>query len=74
MEKAESVLTKALQICQRCGFRLYEIDAEIVLAKLHLAKGKIEKAKTLAQSTQSKAKEMHYHLPKFGHHKILQKT
>jgi len=57
-------LTKALQICQRCAYRLYEIDAELVLVKLYLAQNNPEQAKTLAQSAYEKAERMGYHLAK----------
>ncbi|MBU1614911.1 tetratricopeptide repeat protein, partial [bacterium] len=62
--EAESALNQALRICQRCGFKLYEIDAELILAKTYLAQNDLDQAKSFAQSASSKAKGMSYQLAK----------
>jgi len=61
-----------LRICQRCGYRLYEVDAELVLAKANLSQENIDKAKPLAQSAYEKANSMNYHLFKTEANLLMQ--
>lgn len=61
---AESDANCVLKLCERTGFKLYESDAEIVLAKVYLALGYIEKARDFANSAYKKAVQMDYHWPK----------
>ncbi|MEW6103241.1 MAG: tetratricopeptide repeat protein [bacterium] len=53
---------QVLKLCARTGFKLYEPEAELALAKLHLAQGNPEQAEPLAQSAYEKAKNMHYRI------------
>ncbi len=69
--EAESEINEGLRICQRCGFKLYEPDAEVVLAKVYLAQGEIAKAKEFAQSAYNKAKQMSYYWPQKDAEEIL---
>lgn len=50
-------------ICNRCGFKFYELEAEVVLGKAYLALNDLEQAKTFAQSAYEKAVGMHYRWP-----------
>ncbi|MEW6103090.1 MAG: adenylate/guanylate cyclase domain-containing protein [bacterium] len=60
----EKDLQNALKLCAHTGFKLYEPEAELILAKLYSAQGNSEQAKPLAQSAYQKASQMHYHWPK----------
>jgi len=62
---------EVMKICERTGFKLYEPDAEVVLAKVYLAQGEIDKAKQFAQSGYDNASEMHYHWPKVEAEELL---
>lgn len=62
---------EALKLTSRTGFKLYEPDAEIVLAKAYLAQGEIDKAKEYAQSAYDKAKQMSYYWPQKDAEEIL---
>lgn len=70
---AESDLKNVLKLCERTGFKLYEPDAEVVLAKVYLALGNIDKAKGFANSAYLKAKKIHYHWPKTEATELLEK-
>jgi tetratricopeptide (TPR) repeat protein len=48
-----------LRLCERTGFKLYEPDAELILAKAYLKKDP-QKSKPYAESAHKKAKEMGY--------------
>jgi len=74
LEQYESAIQNAndvLKICSRTGFILYEPDAELILARAHLARKEIDKARTFAQSAYKKATEMHYHSPKTEAEQLL---
>lgn len=58
IHKAEDVL----KLCARTGFNLYAPEAELILAKVYLAQGKPNQAKTFATSAYEKAKAMHYRI------------
>ncbi|MEW6103243.1 MAG: hypothetical protein AB1630_05430 [bacterium] len=58
----EKDLQNALKLIFCTGFKLYEPEAELILAKAYLGKDK-DKAKTYANSAYEKAKEMGYHSP-----------
>ncbi len=63
MKKYEDAISDAeqvLKICGRTGFRLYEPDAEIVLAKAFLAQKEVGKSETNAKSAYEKASGMKY--------------
>jgi tetratricopeptide (TPR) repeat protein len=49
-----------LKLCDRTGFKFYEPEAEIVLAKAYLVEKDFEEAKTYAQSAYEKAIGMKY--------------
>jgi len=51
-----------LKIVDRTGFKLYEPEAELILAKAYLAQGNILQAKSFAQSAYEKAKDMSYRI------------
>ncbi len=70
-QETESIINQALLICQRCGYKLHESEVNIVLAKVHLALGDIDRAKALANSVYSKASKMHYHWPKVEAEELL---
>jgi tetratricopeptide (TPR) repeat protein len=53
-EVKENIDTVSM-ICDRCGFKLYEPEAEIVLSKAYLALNDIEQAKNFAHSAYEKA-------------------
>lgn len=63
-QEAEFAVSNAVRICQRCSYRFYGPDAEVVLAKVYLAQGNKEKAKQFAQSAYNKAAQMSYHWSK----------
>lgn len=56
IHKAEDVL----KLCARTGFKLYEPEAELILAKVYLAQRDPNQAKTFATSAYEKANSMHY--------------
>jgi tetratricopeptide (TPR) repeat protein len=59
----ESAIDRAdqiLKLCERTGFKLYEPDAELILAKAYSKD--LPKSKHLAQSAHKKAEVMHYKL------------
>jgi len=63
MEENEDAIrdsNEASKICEWTGFRLYEPDAELILAKAYLAQKDFEQAKSFAQSAYEKAIVMHY--------------
>ncbi len=62
---------EVLKICSRTGFKFYEPDAELILARAYLAQKEIDKAKTFAQSALDKATEMHYHAPQIEAKQLL---
>jgi len=62
---------EVLKLCFRTGFRLYEPDAELILARAYLAQKDFDKAKSFAQSAYDKATEMHYHSPKTEAEQLL---
>ncbi len=64
---------ETLKIVDRTGFKLYEPEAELILAKAHLAQKDKKKAKTHANSALSKATSMHYHLVKSESIQLLEK-
>lgn len=68
---AEFAVSSAVRICQRCSYRFYEPDAEVVLAKVCLAQGNKEKAKQLAQLAYNEAAHMSYHWPKVDAAELL---
>ncbi len=72
-EDAICKATDALKLITRTGFKLYEPEAELILAKAHLVQGDKEKAKTHANSALSKATSMHYHLVKSESIQLLEK-
>jgi len=74
LKKYESAIQNAnevLKICFRTGFKLYEPDAELILARAYLAQKDPDKARTFAQSAYEKATEMHYHSPKTEAEQLL---
>ncbi len=63
MKKYEDATHKAnetLKLVTRTGFRFYEPEAELILAKAYLAQGDKSQAKSYAQSAHEKARAMHY--------------
>ena len=63
-QEAKSIIENALQICQGCGYKLHEPEGKIVLAKVYLALGDIDRAKEFANSAYKEADQMNYHWPK----------
>lgn len=63
--------SNVLKLTSFTGFKLYEPDAEVVLAKVYMALGEINKAKEFANSAYKKASEMHYHWPKVEAEELL---
>lgn len=61
---AEADLNKVLKLCEHTGFKLYEPDAELVLAKVYLKKGDKGRAGELVKSVVRKASDMGYFWPK----------
>jgi tetratricopeptide (TPR) repeat protein len=59
LKSAIDTANQILRLCKRTGFKLYEPDAEIILAKAYL-KEDIEKSKHFAESAHRKAKDMQY--------------
>ncbi len=51
---------ETLKFITRTGFKFYEPEAELILAKAYLAQGDKSQAKSLAQSAHEKARAMHY--------------
>jgi tetratricopeptide (TPR) repeat protein len=70
---AEADSNQALKLIDRTGFKLYEPDAEVVLAKVYLAQGDKDEAKKFAQSAYDKAKNMSYYWPQKDAEEILKK-
>ena len=70
-ESAIQNANEALKLCSRTGFKLYEPEAELILARAYLARKEIAQAKTFAQSAYNKATEMHYHSPKTEAEQLL---
>jgi nucleoside phosphorylase/tetratricopeptide (TPR) repeat protein len=64
-------LNNTLMFCDRTGFKLYEPDAEIVLAKVYLALKDIDKAKKYVNSAYKKADQMSYYWPKIEASNLL---
>ncbi|MDI6736879.1 MAG: hypothetical protein QME42_11940, partial [bacterium] len=48
-------------LCERTGFRLYEPEAELILARAYLIYQDVEQARAFAQSAYEKADSMGYH-------------
>jgi len=75
-DNAISEANQVLKLCDRTGFKLYEPDAELILARAYLSMecsvhdtacidtvdALQNKAKSFAQSAYEKANSMHYHL------------
>jgi tetratricopeptide (TPR) repeat protein len=59
-KSAIDTANQALKLCERTGFKLYEPDAELILAKAYSKD--LPKSKHLAQSAHKKAEVMHYKL------------
>jgi len=84
---AISEANQVLKLCDRTGFKLYEPDAELILARAYLSMecsvhdtacidtvdALQNKAKSFAQSAYDKATSMHYHLPKLEAEHLLTK-
>jgi tetratricopeptide (TPR) repeat protein len=47
-----------IELCKRTGFKLYEPDAELILAKAYSKD--LQKSKPYTESAHKKAKDMHY--------------
>lgn len=60
-----------IKLVDRTGFKLYEPDAEVVLAKVYLAQGDKDKAREYAQSAYDKAKQMSYYWPQKDAEEVL---
>jgi len=76
-ERYKDAIHKAnetLKIVDRTGFRLYEPEAELILAKVYLAQGDKTQAKSYASSALAKAKEMSYKLIENEINAFLDKT
>ncbi|MFH0775098.1 MAG: tetratricopeptide repeat protein [bacterium] len=90
MERYADAISEAnqvLKLCARTGFKLYEPDAELILARAYLSMecsvhdtacidtvdALQNKAKSFAQSAYDKATSMHYHLPKLEAEHLLTK-
>ncbi|HAW50431.1 TPA: hypothetical protein DCX16_05750, partial [bacterium] len=71
---AISKATDALKLITRTGFKLYEPEAELILAKAYLAKGDTIQAKKLTTSAYNKAKSMHYRIVENEANNLLQKN
>jgi hypothetical protein len=54
-------LEEALEIAQRCGIKLYEADAHLEYARLHLAEGKKEEARKSLDLARPMIQQMGYH-------------
>ena len=54
-------LAEALEMCQRGGIRLYEADAHLEYARLHLAQGKKDEARQSLAKAREMINEMGYH-------------
>jgi len=79
---------QVLKLCARTGFKFYEPDAELILARAYLSMecsvhdtacidtvdALQNKAKSYAQSAYDKATKMHYHLPKAEAKQLLEKN
>jgi tetratricopeptide (TPR) repeat protein len=59
-EDAIRAAKEVQKICARTGFKLYELEAEVVLSKAYLALTDFEQAKTFAHSAYEKAIAMLY--------------
>ncbi len=67
MERYEDAIREAnqvLNLCERTGFKLYEPEAELILARAYLGQKNRDKAKEFAKSAYEKATKMGYHWPK----------
>ncbi|MDI6736863.1 MAG: hypothetical protein QME42_11860, partial [bacterium] len=62
-----------LGLCKRTGFRLYEPEAGLILARVYLIYQDVEQARASAQSAYEKADQMHYHWPKLEAGQLLRK-
>ena len=71
--KAQADLTNALKLIDRKGLKLYEPEAEVVLAEVLLAQGDRQQAKEFAESAHKKALEMNYQWPKVEAVELLDK-
>jgi tetratricopeptide (TPR) repeat protein len=68
---ATDYLENALKLVNRTFFKLYEPEAEVVLAKVYLALGDIDKTKELAKSAYEKARQMNYYWPQKDAEELL---
>jgi tetratricopeptide (TPR) repeat protein len=59
-KSAIDTANQILKLCERTGFKLYEPDAELILAKAYSKD--TQKSKHYAESAYQKAKDMGYHL------------
>ncbi|MEW6482800.1 MAG: hypothetical protein AB1397_07405 [bacterium] len=72
-KEAISQTNQVLKLCARTGFKLYEPEAELILAKAYLFQKDRDKAKNFANSIYKKAKEMGYHSPEIKAGQLLEK-
>ncbi len=75
MKRYEDAIQEAnhvLKLCERTGFKLYEPEAELILARAYPGQKNRDKAKESANSAYEKAAKMGYHWPKTEAAKLLE--